>query len=238
MVDRNQLEGGAFYLDRSPQVKHIAGPFFTEGSFTKNTPEEVEVMMKNLQKWSVLTEAPPADWSVIAQEPLIPMKSTIDIQKFMGRWIVQGHIPTYFDQNTVNNIEEYVWDDQKQIIRISFAYSNPEVVNGVTVAGPSKIIEQKGKIMNSENTEWSLSVKFIFYWSVSARYLIIGLNEEDQSNESSYESCLVGLPDRSGLWFMTRNKEPVSEEIYNLYLNKAESLGYDISKMVRVPYLE
>ena len=34
---------GAFYLDRTVQPKHIAGPFFTEGSFTKNTEEEVRV---------------------------------------------------------------------------------------------------------------------------------------------------------------------------------------------------
>jgi dehydrogenase/reductase SDR family member 12 len=237
-VDRNELEGGAFYLDRSPQVKHLSGAFFTEGSYTKNTPEEVEAMMNNLQKWSVLTDVPPLDWSVIAKDPLTAMKTPIDIHRFMGQWIVQGHIPTYFDQNTVNNIENYSWDEEKQVIRISFVYSNPEVGNdGITIPGPPKIIEQKGKIMNPENTEWALSIKFVFYWSVSTRYLIIAFNEEDPS-ATEYQSCLVGVPDRSGLWFMTRGKESVSEEVYQVYRNKAESLGYDVSKMVRVPYLE
>merc|ERR1712050_550161 len=47
-----KIESGAFYLDRSPQVKHMAGPFFTEGSYTKNTPEEVDEMMQNLHTWS------------------------------------------------------------------------------------------------------------------------------------------------------------------------------------------
>jgi lipocalin len=156
----------------------------------------------------------------------------------MGRWIVQGHIPTYFDQNTVNNIDEYTWDEENQVIRISFIYSNPVIGNdGVTVAGPSKVIEQKAKIINSDNTEWSIEVKLVFSWSVPvARYLIIAINEEDESEE--YNSCLLGLPDRSALWFMTRTKESVSEEVYQLYRTKAESLGYDVSKMVRVPYLE
>jgi dehydrogenase/reductase SDR family protein 12 len=45
-----KLQQGAFYLDRSPQRKHISGPFFTEGSYTKNSPEEVEDMMKNLKE--------------------------------------------------------------------------------------------------------------------------------------------------------------------------------------------
>jgi dehydrogenase/reductase SDR family member 12 len=236
-VDRSELVGGGFYLDRSPQVKHMSGAFFSEGSFTKNTPEEVETMMTNLQKWSVLTGPPPLDWSVIAQVPLEGMKRPMDIQRFMGRWFVQAHIPTYFDQNTVNNIENYVWDEERQIIRISFSYSNPEVVNGATVAGPPKVIEQKGKILNAESTEWSLAVKFVFYWSLSAKYLIIGLNEEDE-NATDYQSCLVGLPDRSGLWFMTRTTTPASEELYTLYRDKAESLGYDVSKIVRVPYIE
>ena len=43
------LEPGAFYLDRTPQVKHLAGPFFTEGSFTKNTPQQVDELMDSLE---------------------------------------------------------------------------------------------------------------------------------------------------------------------------------------------
>ena len=41
-------KNGAFYLDREPQTKHIAGAFFTEGSYTKNSGAEVEAMMKAL----------------------------------------------------------------------------------------------------------------------------------------------------------------------------------------------
>eukprot|EP00928_Gymnodinium_smaydae_P051940 TRINITY_DN3563_c0_g8_i1.p1 TRINITY_DN3563_c0_g8~~TRINITY_DN3563_c0_g8_i1.p1 ORF type:complete len:388 (-),score=37.54 TRINITY_DN3563_c0_g8_i1:272-1435(-) len=43
-----ELTPGAFYLDREPQVKHMAGPFFTEGSFTKNTREEVDDLLSRL----------------------------------------------------------------------------------------------------------------------------------------------------------------------------------------------
>ena len=34
VVDRDRLENGGFYLDRAPQRKHLAGPFFTGGSAT------------------------------------------------------------------------------------------------------------------------------------------------------------------------------------------------------------
>jgi dehydrogenase/reductase SDR family member 12 len=46
----SNLESGALYLDRKPQRKHLAGPFFSEGSFTKNKPEEIQEFMKNLKQ--------------------------------------------------------------------------------------------------------------------------------------------------------------------------------------------
>lgn len=46
---RAQLQPGAFYLDREPQRKHLAGPFFTEGTHTKNSPEEVQELMARLE---------------------------------------------------------------------------------------------------------------------------------------------------------------------------------------------
>mmetsp|Transcript_18092 Transcript_18092/g.25761 ORF Transcript_18092/g.25761 Transcript_18092/m.25761 type:complete len:340 (-) Transcript_18092:58-1077(-) len=47
---KKTIESGAFYLDRSPQKKHLAGPFMSEGSFTKNTDAEVQDMLDNLKK--------------------------------------------------------------------------------------------------------------------------------------------------------------------------------------------
>jgi len=49
-ANRQKLENGALYLDRLTQPKHIAGPFFTEGWYTKNKPEDVDDMMANLKK--------------------------------------------------------------------------------------------------------------------------------------------------------------------------------------------
>mmetsp|Transcript_13356 Transcript_13356/g.28773 ORF Transcript_13356/g.28773 Transcript_13356/m.28773 type:complete len:246 (-) Transcript_13356:422-1159(-) len=54
---RSELSPGAFYLDRAPQPKHLAGPFFSEGSYTKNTREEVDEMMRKLAAAEALTAA-------------------------------------------------------------------------------------------------------------------------------------------------------------------------------------
>ncbi len=48
VAPRDEIKGGSFYLDRKPQTKHIAGPFFSEGRRTKNSEAEVDAMMEAL----------------------------------------------------------------------------------------------------------------------------------------------------------------------------------------------
>jgi len=48
IIPNDKIESGAFYLDREPQVKHMAGVFFGEGRFTKNTPSEIDDMVRGL----------------------------------------------------------------------------------------------------------------------------------------------------------------------------------------------
>lgn len=49
-ADKSELRSGEFYLDRKPQTKHLGGPFFTEGSYTKNTEKEIDDMIANMKK--------------------------------------------------------------------------------------------------------------------------------------------------------------------------------------------
>mmetsp|Transcript_17333 Transcript_17333/g.40397 ORF Transcript_17333/g.40397 Transcript_17333/m.40397 type:complete len:351 (-) Transcript_17333:131-1183(-) len=52
VAPRDKLSSGDFYLDRAPQTKHIAGFFCREGSFTKNSRQEINAMMAKLKDWS------------------------------------------------------------------------------------------------------------------------------------------------------------------------------------------
>lgn len=49
-TDKKNLQSGEFYLDRTPQRKHLAGAFFSEGTYTKNTEADVDEMMKKLKE--------------------------------------------------------------------------------------------------------------------------------------------------------------------------------------------
>jgi lipocalin len=234
MTANENIEGGGFYLDRSPQVKHIAGPFFTEGCFTKNTPEEVSSIMSLLERWSTLpfnegpleVLLPNERVSRINFEasltPLVAMDEQIDLHRYMGRWYVQANIPTSFDQDTINNIEEYVWDDDRKKVSVCFKYCNPlkHVKNGEEVVspGPVKEILQIGTPLSDNGTEWALKVKLFFYIPVPLRYLIIGINEDVPGSnfhertvaEGEYVSCMIGVADRSAIWIMNRDKTPMS----------------------------
>jgi dehydrogenase/reductase SDR family protein 12 len=47
-----RLVSGAFYLDRKPQMKHITGTFNSDGGFTRNTRDQVLLMMKRLEEYT------------------------------------------------------------------------------------------------------------------------------------------------------------------------------------------
>eukprot|EP00040_Diaphanoeca_grandis_P027543 m.156966 g.156966 ORF g.156966 m.156966 type:complete len:342 (-) comp31035_c1_seq1:228-1253(-) len=61
VTETENIEGGGFYLDRSPQTKHLAGYFMSEGKFTKNSAEDVDAMMALLESWSVTPGSPPVE---------------------------------------------------------------------------------------------------------------------------------------------------------------------------------
>jgi dehydrogenase/reductase SDR family member 12 len=44
------IKNGELYLDRLVQKKHISGPFMAEGSYTKNTPDEIKQFLSNLKQ--------------------------------------------------------------------------------------------------------------------------------------------------------------------------------------------
>lgn len=196
-----QIEGGAFYLDRTPQVKHLAGPFFTEGSFTKNTPEEVAEMMTNLHKWSV-GDRPSHQQSMIKaaqHRPLEAMDVPIDLVSFMGNWYVLANIPTTFETGATNCIEMYELDPKRpNTVRVTFEYSFASATKEHSFS--TSQMKMRGNVKNTAtNTFWTIDPKIIG-WALplGLSYLILDVAED-------YSYTLVSVPDRSYLWVMIRD---------------------------------
>jgi dehydrogenase/reductase SDR family protein 12 len=221
----SDLESGAFYLDRAPQVKHMAGPFFTEGSFTKNTPEQVDAMLINFDDWAngrrpqnllKMHEMRLAGSEARRSGPLEALDRPIELSRFMGRWYVVYHIPTYFDRDTANNIEDYAFDEASGTIEVTFTYSDKDL------SKTSQVL-QKARVENEFNTRWSLSPKIGVYVPLGLPYLLVDCAED-------YSWTIVGVPNRNHVWVMMRSVEPAAEVVEAL-LEKVERLGFDMTKL-------
>jgi lipocalin len=224
----SELESGGFYLDREPCVKHMAGPFFSEGSFTKNTCAEVDEMMDNLAIWSNAATRPPplteeeAAEAEARKHPLIEMSRPIDLEKFMGRWYVVAGIPSYFEKGQMNSIEDYHFNEKKQRVEIAFRMQSSPT------AKPTKVL-QRGTVSNkATKTRWSLSPKFGVYLPLGLAYLVIECAED-------YSACIVGVPDRAYLWIMARSPT-IDESTLQGLVDKSVRCGYDASKIVRIAH--
>jgi len=225
-----QIQSGELYLDRTPQSQHMAGPFFTEGSHTKNTPAEVDAMMEKLESWAnggmpspeqlkAISDARDAGSDAVKSR-CQAMDRKIDIQKFMGKWYIIGSIPSFLDKDTANGTEEYAWNEEKQEIDVTFTYMSKDLKK-------TSVQPQTAKPVNENQTNWDLSIK-LGPVPVKLSYLIIACNTED------YSTCVVGDPRRNVLYLMARTPE-IDAATYDSMKLEAEAAGYDRFKIEPQP---
>ena len=52
--------------------------------------------------------------------------------------------------------------------------------------------------------------------------------------DESYQTALVGTPDRKYLWLLSRTPD-IDEAVYQRYLDTAREQGYDLDGLIRNP---
>ena len=228
-----EISSGEFYLDRSPQSKHMAGAFFSEGSFTKNSEAEIDLLVANLESWSsspdggsvAFSELPLLDAAAAtaaATSKLSPMAESIDRDRYMGRWFVAACIPTFAEKGHDNAIEDYEWDKANDRVNVRYSY---------TKSGSPGEILQRATIVNAPtNTEWSVNPKLAGF------FVPLGLGSYVwHCDIDSYEYSIVALPDKSNIWILCRAL-PMPYELYIDALRRAEGAGFDLSHLVKVAH--
>ena len=148
---------------------------------------------------------------------LLKTVSKVDIERFMGDWYVIANIPTFLEKNATNAIESYQLNDKGDIdATFSFYQNSP--------TGKKKVYHPKGFIYNSTtNAEWRMQ----FLWPFKMPFLIIELDDE-------YSYTVIGYPSRNYVWIMAR-KPQLPEKTYQSILKNLEYVGYDISRINKVP---
>jgi len=249
VVDEKQIENGAFYLDRTPQTKHMSGLFMTEGSYTKNSEYEIDQIMCNLDRYCQGSEGnvwipskEKIEANLIARNtPLTATTSiNVDLDRYITQWHVLAAVPTSFEVNAYDCFENYKLDPKTKNINVSFLYK----YRGDTKENESKMT---GTVVNAPvNSHWSVDLKVIgINLPTRLSYLILHVSED-------YSYTIVSIPSRDYLWIMTKEKpntklndatvltNTMSKEKENEIMNEAvgicHKLGFDISKIRMVPY--
>ena len=141
----------------------------------------------------------------------------VDLERFMGDWYVIANIPTFLEKGAHNAVENYAMNgDGTSATTFTFRDGGFE--------GEKKEYNAKGFIRDTEsNALWGMR----FIWPIKADYRIVYLDE-------GYTQTIIGRQKRDFVWIMAREPN-ISDEDYEMLLGVVESLGYDVSKVERVP---
>lgn len=147
---------------------------------------------------------------------------TLDLERYAGLWYEVARLPNRFQ------------DDCACCVTASYTLREDgrlTVVNACRTAdGKAKSVEGEAKLASEDGPASKLKVRFAprflsFLGFVWGDYWILDLAED-------YSHALVGSPDRKYLWVLSR--QPAMEgEAYARILGKAESMGFDVSRVQR-----
>lgn len=145
----------------------------------------------------------------------------LDLEKYLGRWYEIARFPHGFEKKIVGVTAQYsLRDDGKiKVVNSGFKYK----IGGLYTKVKAVAWRPDAAIPGA------LKVKF-FHLFVSD-YQVFGLDEEH------YGWALVGNPDRTSLWFLSREHE-IAPELLEQMKSLAIEQGYDLSALEMVEQQE
>ena len=141
----------------------------------------------------------------------------VDLERFMGDWYVIANIPTFLEKGAHNAVESYALNDDGTI-DTTFVFRED------SFDGEKKRYNPKGFVQDTEtNALWGMR----FIWPIKADYRIVYLDDD-------YTQTIIGRQKRDFVWIMARTPT-IPEDDYDRLIEFAASIGYDTSKIERVP---
>jgi apolipoprotein D and lipocalin family protein len=141
----------------------------------------------------------------------------VEIERFMGPWYVLANIPTFLEKGAHNAIESYKLDLDGNIATNFTFYAD-------SFDGQLKTYHPRGFIRDKKsNAVWDMQ----FVWPFKSEYLIIYLDWE-------YTLTVIGRSKLDYVWIMARTPE-IPDTEYQAILKQLTAIGYDISKIRKVP---
>ncbi len=149
-------------------------------------------------------------------EPVATVEN-VDLPRFMGDWYVIASIPTALEKNAFNALESYRLGADGTV-HTTFTFRE----GGFD--GATKTYRPKGFVRDRRsNAVWGMQ----FIWPIKADYRIAYLDE-------AYSRTVIARNRRDYVWIMARSPEVDARE-YDELVNVVSGLGYDVTKLRRVP---
>jgi len=156
-----------------------------------------------------------AGCSSVTHPPLDTVER-VDLPRFMGDWYVIASIPTVIEKGAHNAVESYRLDADGTVAT-TFTFRK----GGFD--GPEKRYTPRAWIRDESNAIWGMQ----FVWPVKADFRIVYLAPD-------YSQTVIARQKRDYVWIMARTPA-VPQDDYERLITLAASLGYDPSKIERVP---
>jgi len=155
--------------------------------------------------------------SACSSTPSIPTARSVDLRRFMGDWYVIANIPTSMERGAHNAVESYRLDKDGSIAT-TFTYRDG------SFDGPEKVMRPRGFVRDAaSNAVWGMQ----FIWPIKAEYLIAHV-------DAGYSETIIARSRRDYVWIMARSPA-LSDADYARLARMVGELGYDTSKLVKVP---
>lgn len=152
--------------------------------------------------------------------PLKPLATVphVDLDRFMGDWYVQGHVPVGSEKNAWNGVESYARDEGSSKILTSYVYREGSLEGELETMEPTGFVEDDGT-----GATWGMR----FIWPFKAEYLIAHL-------DGGYTETIIARRKRDYAWIMTRDPQ-ISDERFDALVARLVAMGYDPAEVRRVP---
>lgn len=150
------------------------------------------------------------------REP-IPTVPSIDLPKFMGDWYVISAIALPPEKKAHNAIENYTLDKDGSI-KTRYRMRKGGFDKPLKVYNPTGYV-----VEGTGNALWGMQ----FIWPFKGEYRIAFV-------EPDYSATIVARNKRDYVWLMARQPS-ISDTDYARYVKLITDMGYDASKLRRVP---
>ncbi|KRA52199.1 hypothetical protein ASD77_10930 [Pseudoxanthomonas sp. Root65] len=151
-------------------------------------------------------------------KPSIPTAAPVDVDRFMGDWYVIAHIPSFPEREAYKAVESYARLPDGRI-QTTFRFRKG------ALDGPEKTMHPVGTVKpDGGGAVWDMQ----FVWPIQAEYVIAWI-------DADYQQTIVGRSKRDYVWLMARTPQ-IPEADYQARVRQIQALGYDVSKIRRVPH--